>query len=202
MQWLLTSFLKGLLFVVPVTATFILTAWAFHHIDGLLHIPIPGLGFVLTIALTIMIGALASNLLVEKTFLAIERGVTQLPLVKLIYFSIKDLIGAFVGEKKRFSAPVLVAMSGDPAIRMVGFVTREDASFLGLTDHVAIYLPQAYNFSGITVVVPRSRIEFLPATDAAKLMAFIISGGVSTATSNGMEGFATSKMSTLGGKNV
>jgi uncharacterized membrane protein len=180
MKWLLSTFLKGLLFIVPGTATIFITIWAFRLIDGLLNLHVPGLGFLICIGITFVVGALATSIIFNKTVDALERGLTRLPLVKLIYFSIKDLIGAFVGEKKRFQIPVLVDMFGThPAVKMVGFLTQENVPMIDLPDHVAVYLPQAYNFSGVTVVVPRERILRLKEADAAKWMAFIVSGGVS-----------------------
>jgi uncharacterized membrane protein len=180
MQWLLTTFLKGLLFVVPATVTVFVSLWAFRRIDGLLNLPVTGLGFLICICVTLMMGALATNILFGKAVSAIEKGLTRLPLVKLIYFSIKDLIGAFVGEKKRFQVPVLVDMFGtEPCVKMIGFLTQEDVPLLDLPGHCAVYLPQAYNFSGVTVVVPREKLKRLSEGDASRLMAFIVSGGVS-----------------------
>lgn len=193
MEFLLKSFLKGLLFVVPVTVTIFVVMWVFRTLDGildgLLHAwlgrSIPGLGLLFWVSLTVLVGALASNIIFSKSFSWLERGLTRLPLVKLIYFSIKDLIGAFVGEKRRFSVPVLVHMWGDPAIKMVGFLTQEEVRLLDQPGDCAVYLPQAYNFSGVTVVVPRDRLKRLPESEAARYMAFIVSGGVSTGSSPG-----------------
>ncbi len=180
MKWLFSTFLKGLLVIVPGTVTLFVSLWAFRQIDGLLDLKVTGLGFVICIGGTFLVGALASNILFAKTLDVLESGLTRLPLVKLIYFSIKDLIGAFVGEKKRFQIPVLVDMFGsDPAVKMVGFLTQEDVPLLQAPGHVAVYLPQAYAFSGVTVVVPRERIRRLNEADAARLMAFVVSGGVS-----------------------
>jgi len=189
MQWLLTTFLKGLLFVVPVTVTVFISLWAFRYIDGLLHIPVTGLGFLICLGATLLVGAMATNILFRKTVEAMEKGLTRLPLVKLIYFSIKDLIGAFVGEKKRFQVPVLVDMFGsDPPVKMVGFLTQEELPMIGLEGHSAVYLPQAYNFAGVTVMVPRERLVRLSQADAAKLMSLIVSGGVSLGNTTGSDG--------------
>jgi len=81
-----------------------------------------------------------------------------LPVVKLLYSSIKDLLFAFAGEKKSFDKPVIVEMtSGGP--KVVGFITREDLSILSLSEHVAVYLPQSYNFAGQVLIFPSSRVR-------------------------------------------
>jgi uncharacterized membrane protein len=192
MAWLFSTFLKGLIFVVPAALTIFLSIWAFTTIDGLLNLPVTGLGFLIFVGFTLLVGALATNILFTKAFEAFEKALTRLPLVKLLYFSIKDLIGAFVGEKKRFQKPVLVDMFGaDAEVKMVGYLTQEEVEMLDLPGYVAVYLPQAYNFAGSTVVVPRERIKRLSEADAARLMAFIVSGGVSTGINPTGEGRAT-----------
>jgi uncharacterized membrane protein len=98
-----------------------------------------------------------------------------MPLVKVLYNSIKDLIGAFVGDKKNFDKPVMVSLvPGSPA-RVLGFLTREHLSFAD--EYVAVYFPQSYNFAGNVVLCRREQITPLdvPSSD---LMAFIVSGGV------------------------
>jgi len=102
----------------------------------------------------------------------------KLPFVRLLYSSSKDLLSAFVGEKRRFDAPVLVALQPDGAVKALGFVTSESMEDFGLTDHVAVYLPESYNFAGNLFVVPRSRVTRLE-RESAEVMAFIVSGGVS-----------------------
>lgn len=195
MQWLLTTFLKGLIFIVPATVTVFVSLWAFRTLDGLLNLPVTGLGFLICIGATLMVGALATNILFRKAFDSLEKGLTRLPLVKLIYFSIKDMIGAFVGEKKRFQVPVIVDVFGsEPAVKMLGFLTQEEVSLIDLPGHSAVYLPHAYNFSGMTVLVPREKLKRLNENDAARIMAYIVSGGVSMGIQPNGEGIMTTSM--------
>ena len=73
--------------------------------------------------------------------------------------------------------PVLVALQPDGAVKALGFVTSESMADFGLADHVAVYLPESYNFAGNLFVVPRSRITRLE-RESADVMAFIVSGGI------------------------
>jgi len=171
-------FFEGLIILVPVALSLYIVFVLFKKIDGLLRIPIPGLGFLVTVAIITLIGFLASNIFTKKLFELVERLFTRLPLVKLLYGSIKDLIGAFVGDKKSFDKPVVVSLSGDGAVKVIGFITKESLADLGLNDHVAVYLPQSYNFAGNLLVLPRERIMPINA-DSADVMAFLVSGGVS-----------------------
>jgi len=178
LQWLLKSFLKGLLLLIPLTVT----AWVIYHfftwVDGLLHLRIPGVGFVLTFVIIVTVGAVGSNIVAARFILYLEGLLNRVPLVKLIYFSLKDLIGAFVGEKKSFRFPVLVSLYPESGAKMLGFVTSQDPGLPGAPDHVAVYLPQSYNYSGFLVVVPRDRITPLPPQESARWLSFIVSGGV------------------------
>ena len=48
---------------------------------------------------------------------------------------------------------------------------------MGMHEHVAVYLPQSYNFAGSLLIFPTSAVEPLDA-ESADVMAFIVSGGV------------------------
>ena len=48
----------------------------------------------------------------------------------------------------------------------------------GLADHVAVYLPQSYNFAGNLLLFPSEQVQPLD-MDSAEVMAFLVSGGVS-----------------------
>lgn len=196
MQRLFTNFLKGILILAPMLVTGWVIWIVFTKIDGLLGIPIPGLGFAVTIVFIILVGALASNIFFDRIFRFFEKALTRLPVVKLLYFSIKDLIGAFVGEKKMFNRPVMISMAYLPQgpeippappgrdIKLLGFITSEVLDFLpGVGDRVAVYVPQSYNMGGYLMLVPKESITPLANLESAKLLAFIVSGGVARGNS-------------------
>ena len=177
MRRLLNYFLRGLVLVAPLAITLYVCWIVFLRIDGWLGLPVPGLGFVLTIVLITVIGFLGSNLITRGMLAIVDQAVGRLPFVRLLYTSTKDLLNAFVGEKRRFDKPVLVRLSSESEARMVGFVTQETLDRLGLPGYASVYLPQSYNFAGNLVVFPSSQLQPLDAA-SADVMAFIISGGV------------------------
>ena len=177
MRTFVKHFLRGLVVTAPVAITVIIVRRIFLAIDGWLRIPIPGAGFVLTVLGIAFIGFLASNLLARQALAMFEELMRKLPFVRLLYSSSKDLLSAFVGEKRRFDTPVLVALQPDGAVKALGFVTSESMADFGLVDHVAVYLPESYNFAGNLFVVPRSRVTRLE-RESADVMAFIVSGGI------------------------
>ena len=182
MKKLIDYFIKGLLIFIPIALTVFLLFWVFNSVDSiirnLLFKDIPGLGFLLTVALITAIGFLASNFLGRRFFALIERVFRGLPLVKLLYSAVKDMIEAFAGEKKSFDKPVLATIAPGSKIKVVGFVTRESLENFGLEDYVAVYMPQSYNFAGNVLLFPKEAVKPLD-VESSQAMAFIVSGGVS-----------------------
>jgi uncharacterized membrane protein len=142
-----------------------------------LPIGIPGVGLLVTLSLVTLVGLLTSNVVGKRVFQFTDRALSRMPLVKLLYTSIKDLIGAFVGDHKNFDQPAAVILTPGGA-RMLGFVTRDGLHALGLPDFVAVYFPQSYNFAGQLLVVPRDQVELLDVA-SSEVMTFIVSGGIS-----------------------
>jgi uncharacterized membrane protein len=176
MNWLLKNFLRGLVIIVPIALTVYLLYQSFIALDRLLKLPTPGLGIAILIVATILVGALASNFVGRKVFALTETIFTKAPLVRIIYAAIKDLLEAFVGDKRRFDKPVSVQMS--EGVKIFGFVTRDDLGALAAPGDVAVYVPFSYTWDGCLLVVARERVTPLDA-DSASIMALIVSGGVS-----------------------
>jgi uncharacterized membrane protein len=177
MKRTLTYFLRGLVLTVPLVVTIAICWIVLTRVDGWLGLPIPGAGFVITIAGITLIGFLGSTFLWTQAERWLDELLDRLPFVRLLYSSTKDLLNAFVGEKRRFDVPVLVALSEDRAVRGFGFITQASLKALGLKNDVAVYFPQSYNFAGQLIVVPKDRVTRLEA-QSSDVLAFIVSGGV------------------------
>jgi uncharacterized membrane protein len=178
MRRLLGYFVRGLVLLAPLVVTVWVCWLVFKNVDGWLGLPIPGAGFVATLLLITVVGFLGSNLLTRSAVNVLEGLMTRLPFVRLLYGSTKDLLNAFVGEKRRFDKPVSLDLSTDGGVRLVGFVTQESLAHLGMTEYVAVYCPHSYNFSGQLHLVLATRVRALDVA-SADAMAFVVSGGVS-----------------------
>ena len=178
MNWLLKNFLRGLVIIIPFAVTIYILYETFTRLDRLLALPWPGVGLLILLTATILIGVLAGNFVGRNVLRLTEAVFTRAPIVRIIYASLKDLLEAFVGDKKRFDKPVAVSLSTAADLRALGFVTQDDLAFLSMPGDVAVYLPFSYSVAGTLVVVPRSRVSRLDA-DSASIMALIVSGGVS-----------------------
>ena len=180
MKKLTKYFFKGLLIFVPIVLSIFVIVWAFTRLDGLFgkifKFSIPGLGLVVVLAVITVTGFLASNFIGKKFFNLVDKIFAKLPLVKLFYSATKDFIEAFTGDKKSFDKPVIVELvPGGP--KVMGFITRDNLGKFGLSDHVAVYLPQSYNFAGNILIFEKKAVSPLD-IDSSSAMTFIVSGGV------------------------
>jgi uncharacterized membrane protein len=182
MKRLANYFFQGLIYLAPIAITIWIFVTTFRAIDGILGLRIPGIGVAILIAFTTMFGFLLSRYLSRQLLTWFESIMDRLPFAKLMHGSLKDLMSAFVGEKRRFRHPVSVELLPGSGVRLFGFVTRESMDDFGIADAVGVYFPQAYNFAGQLVVVPRAQVTRLTA-DSADIMTMIVSGGVSTGAS-------------------
>ncbi len=186
MKKLIDYFIKGLVIFVPMALTVFLLIWAFGSLDAgfrtLFRIKFPGVGLLLTVALIVVIGFIGSNFLGRRLFALIEKVFTGLPLIKLLYSAVKDMIEAFAGDKKSFDKPVIATLAPGGAAKVVGFITQDSLENLGLSDYVAVYLPQSYNFAGNVLLFPKEAVKPLN-IESSQAMAFIVSGGVSKGSS-------------------
>lgn len=178
MRRIANYFLRGLLITIPVVVTFYLCWYAIRWFDTLFGISTPGVGLALALAAITIIGWLGSNLVTRSLIGTFDALLAKLPFVRLLYTSVKDLLGAFVGEQRRFNRPVRARIGqGDTEVYLLGFVTAETLGDLGRPGEVAVYVPFSYSVAGHIIILPSDRVQVL-GTDAADAMAFIVSGGV------------------------
>jgi len=173
------TFLHGVLIVAPIAITLALVHWIFVKVDGLLRpwVNLPGVGFLAILAGILLIGWIASFFLIDRLFALIDRWLDRLPGVNFIYTSVRDFFNAFVGRKRRFQQTVLVNVFARD-VWLLGFLTDEHASLFDLgADHVAVYVPQAYNVAGQLYLVPRERIRPVEDLAPADAMKYAVTGG-------------------------
>lgn len=174
---LIRYFLQGILFVGPISITVFIMYKMFMFVDGLIDIEIPGLGMLIVFGSITLLGALASTIFAKPLFDLLENLINHLPVVKVLYSSLKDFMDAFVGKDKKFTQPVLILTSGESNLHMIGFVTKPDMSEIGLPGMAAVYFPHSYNFSGNVYLVSKEFIKPIAAS-STEVMKFVVSGGV------------------------
>jgi len=189
-KWLFT----GLLVVVPG----VITAWVLNWIigaldqtlailpdawqpDKLLGLHLPGFGVLLTLAILLTVGALASNFAGRKLVVWGDRLVSRIPVVRSIYSSVKQVSDTLFSESgNAFRTAVLVQWPRE-GVWTVAFVTGapsgEVAAYLR-DEFVSVYVPTTPNpTSGYFIIVRKSDcIELEMSVDAA--LKYIVSMGV------------------------
>ena len=188
-----SALVRGLVVVLPIGFTIWLLWWIGSTTESLLRqlillvVPprfyMPGMGIAAALLLFLAAGTLFNALLVQSALAAWERFLDRIPVVKTIYGATRDFVKLLpTGGKRRDLRRVVLARFGDA--RVIGFVTQDDASELGIVDAgeglVAVYFPMSYQIGGYTALLPRSRIEPLEIpVEAAMLM--VLTGGISGA---------------------
>lgn len=177
MNPLIKYFLKGLLFVVPLTLTIYVCVSAVKWLDNLIPLDIPGLGLIVILAGTITIGYLATYFITKPFFDFFEKVLRKLPLVNMIYNSFNDLMTAFVGEKRKFDKAVIVKMEPSGTLQRIGFITAENLQAINLPGKVAVYFPISYSIAGDLFVVDKEHVTPID-VPAMEIMTFLVSGGM------------------------
>lgn len=193
---LLQYFFQGMIVLAPIGITLWVVVGLFRWIDGFLPNLInslfpdllekdaagnlgslPGLGFIVVVALVLLVGWISSLFVVGRLVTLLDTVLEKTPGIKFIYSSVKDFLEAFAGNKKKFDKPVLVNVDGADIWR-IGFITQQSSEEFGLKEHVTVYVPHSYAISGITYFVPKEKIKPLPSISAADAMKYTVSGGV------------------------
>src|SRR5690606_125488 len=129
---ILRYFLSGTLFTVPLVATGYFIFFSFSWLDEQLDLPYWGLGFLIIFSVITLIGYLSSHYIFRTLVGWFDAGMNRIPLVKIIYSTLKDLLSAVVGDKRKFNKPVLIRINRENDLHQIGFVTQEDLAELGL----------------------------------------------------------------------
>ncbi|CAB3670242.1 hypothetical protein LMG3431_03822 [Achromobacter pestifer] len=184
-------FITGLLIWVPL----VITVWVlgllvatlegfvpgFLSSESLFGIDIPGFRFVLVIAVVLLTGVFAANLIGRTMVDQWENLLGRIPLVRSIYNSVKqvsDTVLAPNGQAFRRAVLVQYPRAGSWTIAFVtGTPSGEVASLLP-GDHISVYVPTTPNpTSGFFLMMPRAdAIDLQMSVDAA--LKYIVSMGV------------------------
>lgn len=186
MTKIIRYFIQGVIITVPVGVTIIVVYKIINWVASLFTVfgtivsPVidPFIIIATAVLLIFLMGMLGSSIILRPMFVLFDNAMEHTPFVKTVYSSIKDMLSAFVGSKKRFNKPVLVTINKENNIQQLGFITKEDLTELNLKQgHFAVYVPLSYSLSGNLLIVPADHITVVDAS-SSEVMKFIVSGGV------------------------
>lgn len=184
---------QGLAALLPALLTIYILYWLVRSAETILGsalallLPegwyVPGMGLVAGLVVTFLFGMALNAFLVRKMLDLGEAIMHRIPLVKVLYASLKDFVAFFAAKREeRFNQVVTVDLEfGGCPMRLVGFITCSDFSRLppgiGEPGEVAVYLPLSYQIGGYTVMVPRTAVRPVDIS-AHRAMGFVVTGGL------------------------
>jgi len=187
-------FLTGLLVILPVFVTVYVIWFLIRVMDVVLkYIPpkylpetylpfqIPGLGLILVIIIIFAVGLLFRNLAGRSVVHFWENIVDRIPLVRIIYSGVKQLLEAFFIQKNQAFKRVALLEYPRRGTYVIGFITGESKGEVQSKTNknmMNVFVPTTPNpTSGFYILIPEDELIFLNMTveDAFKL---IISGGI------------------------
>ncbi len=174
------TLLKGLAVFLPSALTLWLLWQAFVLVDQILPFHTPGLGVLALLGFVLLLGILADNWIATAVLNRLDHFLERLPVVRLLYRSLREMTESMLGERRPFHHPVLVRPWPGSEASLLGFLTRQDLTELGKPGWVAVYVPNAYAIAGQTFIVPAHLIETLD-LESSQAMTFAVSAGVTGA---------------------
>ena len=176
-------FFKGLIVVLPITLTFYLLIWASYKIESLFGssiewligtwLYIPGLGIAVTLVFIFLVGLLVNNYFTGRFFSWLTNTLEKVPLIKVIYNPLKDLMALIPGRSSEKSNPQrVVLVPFEPmGVQALGLVTREELDELPGSNLISVYIPLSYMLGGITVLIEKEKVKIvdIPVDQALKL---------------------------------
>ncbi|WP_218510486.1 DUF502 domain-containing protein [Variovorax sp. dw_308] len=189
-KWLLS----GLLVIVPLFITLAVLKWIIDTLDQTLWVlplawqkwlydnNVRGLGVLLTLAILLVVGAVASNFIGKRLLGWGDAVVRRIPVVRSIYSSVKQVSDTLFSENgNAFRTAVLIQWPRE-SVWTIAFVTGapggEVMGHLGGEEYLSVYVPTTPNpTGGYFVMLKRSDcIELQMSVDAA--LKYIVSMGV------------------------
>ena len=183
-------FLRGLITLLPLLVTLWLLWFMFTFLDGILGNiialflgrPLPGIGFVITVAFIFLTGYFATSIVTIKLFKFGEEVLSHIPVVKSIYTSTKQVNDVLFTQKNaneyRRACIVEYPRKG---VWSVGFVTSDAAAEIeakAKEKMINVFIANTPTpATGFLIIVPAREVVLLD-MKTEEAFKYIISGGV------------------------
>ena len=118
----------------------------------------PGIGFFATIIIIFLLGLMLNNLLTASVLKWLQEKLTEIPLVKVVYSPLRDLMNLFSKSKDHNNLKKVVLVDFSNGKKALGLVTREHFDNTGIDastslNRIAVYFPMSYGLGGYTLLV-------------------------------------------------
>jgi uncharacterized membrane protein len=182
-------FVTGLAIFIPLVATVYIVWIGFNFLDGILKPvvrpligDIPGVSLIITLVLIMLLGAFTRIAVGRKVMDYLEDSLLKIPVVKSIYYSIKEASELLFKQKEREYKTVVLVEYPRKGSYVIGFTTGatiEEIQSKTKQNVLNVYVPTTPNpTSGFLIMVPKEEVVPLDMTieEAFKI---IVSGGLS-----------------------
>ncbi len=158
----------GVLVAVPLIVTFLVLQIAYNFIDGISGPlwkrfgweDIPGLGFVSTLFLLILLGYFATNVLGRKVIDTFEKILTKIPLIAPVYNAVKQALEAFknMSGSKQFTRVAYVEYPSEGSY-LIAFVTGHFVETTTDIEMTTAFVPTSPSpLTGFVVCTPTTKV--------------------------------------------
>lgn len=165
----LAIFLAGVILIIPLALTiYVLVAGGIWLNDlGTNFLKdrcgvtvLPGVGALAVLVAVYLVGLMTRLYLFRPIFSLIDRWMSSLPGVKIIYESTRDLLQLFGPESRRMGRAVIYRHPGTDMV-LLGIMTNEVP--VGIpqapSHRVAVYVPLGAQLGGLMIYVPPEHLE-------------------------------------------
>jgi uncharacterized membrane protein len=171
MRTLSRYFLTGLLVLVPTWATFLILSALLSAVNRAIAdllgqvgvIATPVIGVLLFTLLVLAAGAFGTHLLGSRIIAVIERWITQIPLVRSIYLTIKGMADLFQFRSRFGRSTVIAFPFPRDGVWALGFVMGAAPRAVQVdpgTQLLMIFVPTAIHpFTGYLAFVPQMQVR-------------------------------------------
>jgi uncharacterized membrane protein len=157
LKHLRTKVFAGILLLLPLGITFLVLKFVFNTLDSILGplmppvtiflfdrlFEIPGLGIIAFFLMLYLIGVFATNVLGRKMVQWTDWVFTNIPVVKNIYLSSKQLTDAFSTSRKGAFRQAVFVEFPQPGNYVLGFVTNELKAPVAQAK-ITVFVPTAF----------------------------------------------------------
>ena len=191
-----SSFLRGLLVVVPPAITIAVLVWLFDLTERLISkvMPshFPGAGLMIVLIAIWMIGVLSGNFLSKAIIELFDKLIDKIPIVKFIYGSVKQVTKALFESDSAFKNVVLVPYQHSYVLGFLMLTLPEPVREKLGDDYVCVYMPWSMNMTaGMNLFVKKSDVIYLNMAPPDAFQFILTAGTISTA------GITSQTLSTL-----
>ncbi len=185
LNWIRRNFIAGFFVTVPLVISVAALVWIFRLIDGLvgpifdawLPWPVPGLGFLTTALVVLLVGIVATNVIGKRVLQRTESYLTRVPVFRTIYAPVKQLVVAFAPDNEYgFKRVALV----EDAARghVMGFLTKEFTVDRGSGPEtlLAVYVPTNHLYLGDVIICAPEKVLFPEITVEQGIRIFLTGG--------------------------